>query len=79
VGCEVHGAGRWAVLPPPLPLTPTEHAEASVAASVAMLLLLIPMFARLRDSGGVSHTGGEISHTGDLRDLTPGVLLGGQN
>jgi hypothetical protein len=50
-----------------------------VAASVAMLLLLIPMFARLRDSGGVSHTGGEISHTGDLRDLTPGVLLGGQN
>ena len=29
---------------------PTEHAEASVAASVATLLLLIPLFARLRDS-----------------------------
>ena len=78
----MQGAGRCSHLHYPFALTyshRTQHAEASVAASVAMLLLLIPMFARLRDSGGVSHTGGEISHTGDLRDLTPGVLLGGQN
>jgi hypothetical protein len=69
--CTVQGAGRCSHLH--YPLLPQN------TASVAMLLLLIPMFARLRDSGGVSHTGGEISHTGDLRDLTPGVLLGGQN